>query len=35
MGGTAPGGSAADFAKFIADDVAKWRRVAKFSGATP
>ncbi len=35
MGGTAPGGSAADFAKFIADDVAKWAKVVKFSGAMP
>jgi tripartite-type tricarboxylate transporter receptor subunit TctC len=33
MGGTAPGGSAADFGKFIADDTEKWARVVKFSGA--
>ena len=33
MGGTAPGGSAAEFARFIADDIAKWAKVVSFSGA--
>jgi tripartite-type tricarboxylate transporter receptor subunit TctC len=32
MGGTAPGGSPADFAKFIAGDVDKWTKVAAFAG---
>jgi tripartite-type tricarboxylate transporter receptor subunit TctC len=32
MGGTAPGGSPADFSKFIADDTAKWKKVATFAG---
>jgi tripartite-type tricarboxylate transporter receptor subunit TctC len=32
IGGTSPGGSPADFAKFIADDTAKWAKVVKFAG---
>jgi tripartite-type tricarboxylate transporter receptor subunit TctC len=34
MGGTAPGGSPADFAGFIADDIEKWRKVAEFAGVS-
>ena len=34
MGGTAPGGSPADFARFIADDIEKWKKVAAFAGVT-
>jgi tripartite-type tricarboxylate transporter receptor subunit TctC len=33
MGGTVPGGSPADFARFIAADTEKWAGVAKFFGA--
>ncbi len=33
MGGTAPGGSSADFAKFIADDTERWAKVVAFSNA--
>jgi len=32
MGGTAPGGSPADFAKFIAGEIDKWAKVATFAG---
>jgi tripartite-type tricarboxylate transporter receptor subunit TctC len=32
IGGTSPGGSPADFAKFIADDTEKWAKVVKFAG---
>jgi tripartite-type tricarboxylate transporter receptor subunit TctC len=31
LGGTAPGGSPADFAKFIAEDTARWAKVAAFA----
>jgi tripartite-type tricarboxylate transporter receptor subunit TctC len=34
MGGVAPGGSPADFASFIADDIEKWKKVAAFAGVT-
>ena len=34
MGGTAPGGSPADFARFIADDIEKWKKVAAFAGVS-
>ena len=34
MGGTAPGGSSVDFAKFIADDIEKWKKVAVFAGVS-
>jgi tripartite-type tricarboxylate transporter receptor subunit TctC len=33
LGGTAMGGSPADFGKFIADETEKWAKVVKFSGA--
>jgi tripartite-type tricarboxylate transporter receptor subunit TctC len=32
LGGTSPGGSSADFAKFIAEETEKWVRVVKFAG---
>ena len=32
MGGTAPGGSPADFAKYIGDEVGKWTDVVAFAG---
>jgi tripartite-type tricarboxylate transporter receptor subunit TctC len=32
MGGIAPGGSPADFARFIAEDIEKWKKVAAFAG---
>jgi tripartite-type tricarboxylate transporter receptor subunit TctC len=32
MGGIAPGGPPADFAKFIAEDIDKWKKVAEFAG---
>ena len=32
LGGTTPGGSPADFAKFIADETEKWAKVVKFAG---
>jgi tripartite-type tricarboxylate transporter receptor subunit TctC len=32
LGGTAPGGTSADFARFIADDTEKWARVVTFFG---
>jgi tripartite-type tricarboxylate transporter receptor subunit TctC len=32
MGGVAPGGSSADFAKYIADEVRKWTDVVAFAG---
>jgi tripartite-type tricarboxylate transporter receptor subunit TctC len=35
MGGTAPGGPPADFAKFIADDTERWAKVVTFSQAKP
>jgi tripartite-type tricarboxylate transporter receptor subunit TctC len=35
LGGTSPGGSPADFAKFIADETEKWAKVVKFAGIKP
>jgi tripartite-type tricarboxylate transporter receptor subunit TctC len=32
LGGTSPGGSPADFAKFVADETEKWAQVVKFAG---
>jgi tripartite-type tricarboxylate transporter receptor subunit TctC len=32
LGGTSPGGSPADFARFIADETERWARVVKFAG---
>jgi hypothetical protein len=32
MGGTAPGGSADDFAKFLVSDMQRWVKVAAFTG---
>ena len=32
LGGTSPGGSSADFARFIAEETEKWVRVVKFAG---
>jgi len=32
MGGVAPGGSPADFAKYIGDEVRKWKDVVAFAG---
>jgi hypothetical protein len=32
MGGTAPGGPADDFARFLADDMQRWVKVAAFTG---
>jgi hypothetical protein len=32
MGGTAPGGSADGFAKFLASDMQRWVKVADFTG---
>jgi tripartite-type tricarboxylate transporter receptor subunit TctC len=32
LGGTSPGGSPADFAKFLADETDKWAKVVKFAG---
>ena len=32
MGGTAPGGSPADFAKYIATEIEKWTKVVAFAG---
>jgi tripartite-type tricarboxylate transporter receptor subunit TctC len=32
MGGTAPGGSTYDFAKFLANDMQRWVKVAAFTG---
>jgi tripartite-type tricarboxylate transporter receptor subunit TctC len=32
MGAIAPGGSSADFAKYIADEIDKWRKVVAFAG---
>lgn len=32
LGGTSPGGTPADFAKFIAEDTEKWAKVVKFAG---
>jgi len=32
MGGVAPGGSSADFAKYIGDEVRKWKDVVAFAG---
>ncbi len=32
MGGTAPGGTPADFARYIADEIEKWGKVAAFAG---
>jgi tripartite-type tricarboxylate transporter receptor subunit TctC len=35
LGGTALAGSAADFAKLIADDTEKWAKVIQFAGIKP
>jgi tripartite-type tricarboxylate transporter receptor subunit TctC len=35
MGGTARGGSAADFGAFLADDTVRWAKVIKFAGLKP
>jgi tripartite-type tricarboxylate transporter receptor subunit TctC len=35
LGGTALGGSPADFAKLIADETEKWGKVIKFAGIKP
>jgi tripartite-type tricarboxylate transporter receptor subunit TctC len=35
LGGTAFAGSAADFDKFIGDEIEKWRKVIKFAGIKP
>jgi tripartite-type tricarboxylate transporter receptor subunit TctC len=35
LGSTSPGGSSADFAKFIADETEKWARVVRFAGIKP
>ena len=35
LGGTALGGSPADFAKLIADETEKWGKVIKFAGVKP
>jgi tripartite-type tricarboxylate transporter receptor subunit TctC len=35
LGGTVIAGSPADFAKFIADETAKWAKVIKFAGIKP
>ena len=32
LGGTSPGGSPTDFAKFVADETEKWAQVVKFAG---
>ena len=32
MGSTSPGGSSADFAKFIADETERWAKVVKYAG---
>jgi tripartite-type tricarboxylate transporter receptor subunit TctC len=32
LGGTSPGGSSADFARFIADETERWAAVVKFAG---
>ena len=32
LGGASPGGSPADFAKFVADETEKWAQVVKFAG---
>jgi tripartite-type tricarboxylate transporter receptor subunit TctC len=32
LGGTSPGGSSADFAKFLADETERWAKVVKFAG---
>jgi tripartite-type tricarboxylate transporter receptor subunit TctC len=32
LGGTSPGGSSGEFAKFIADETEKWSKVVKFAG---
>jgi tripartite-type tricarboxylate transporter receptor subunit TctC len=32
LGGTSPGGSPADFARFIADETERWAKVVKFAG---
>jgi tripartite-type tricarboxylate transporter receptor subunit TctC len=32
LGGTSPGGSPADFAKFLADETEKWAKVVKYAG---
>jgi tripartite-type tricarboxylate transporter receptor subunit TctC len=32
LGGTSPGGSSADFTKFLADETDRWAKVVKFAG---
>jgi tripartite-type tricarboxylate transporter receptor subunit TctC len=32
LGGTSPGGSSADFARFLADETERWAKVVKFAG---
>jgi tripartite-type tricarboxylate transporter receptor subunit TctC len=32
LGGTSPGGSPADFAKFLADETERWAKVVKYAG---
>jgi tripartite-type tricarboxylate transporter receptor subunit TctC len=34
LGGAPMGGTPADFGKVMADEVAKWKKVVEFSGAT-
>jgi hypothetical protein len=35
LGGTVIPGSPADFGKLVADEIEKWGKVVKFSGAKP
>jgi tripartite-type tricarboxylate transporter receptor subunit TctC len=32
LGGTSPGGSSADFARFLAEETDRWAKVVKFAG---